>query len=869
MRRFFWTAAPLFAGLALIHTWPLGRDASTHTIDFSDGILNNWLLTAVARRLFVHPFTVFDVNMYYPYHHALATLSHQLSTAFLVAPIALLSQDALLPANVFIVASFALAGLMTAVLVADITGSRAAGLFAGCVYAFCPMRLENLNHTHVLGNCWLPLALLTAQRFARAPSWRRLSAATGAFLVLGLASWYYAVMGGIAVAIVGASELVRARPDRWLVARRAIAGGAVIAAVLGAVGWPYVVVSREYLPDPARAFKVSQTPHLETIDRTVNRHVLADLSASVESYVGVAAGARVPWARPLDSVSAVAGSRFFPGVAALAFGALATGLLVRRQLAAFPIAWVTVGLVGWTIFGTTASALDLPMGPILVMRAVPGFFLILACAVAMWLFAPLTAPADDLEMLRSARAFLVVGAIGMLLSFGQEVKAFGVPLGQGIYPATLPPFSLLRAASRFGVLFSLSAAVLAGIGYAFLARRLTRPAARVGVAALVLLGTNAELLAAPIPLSRVERVPEAYEWLRRAPAGPVIDFPIHGNVSALYWSLYHRQPLVNGEGIVVPAPFHRLEEYDDLSPDMLASIRTYFHPRYVVVDRAAYTGEAARRLDENLGRDADELKLLARFGARAIYEIVGPSRGTVVLRSYPASMLEDKRSVAVRARVENAPRGRSLLQVWGNGRLLVTAAASAAANGWLRAPLSASTALGLNLEVMADYALPAEGRLALGRTGSLAPVDIGLTVTPDRTRLQVNGHVWIGEKGYTVAAIDPDGRIVGVRTFNTSWSEDESHALAAYLAGLPPRTIVAVASAFDASRSLTADAVSALAGAGLTGDLRGRFRWAHAGIGVRGAPPGSAIESIGESSAACRIGEPTMSTVALDDVRLE
>ena len=59
---------------------------------------------------------------------------------------------------------------------------------------------------------------------------------------------------------------------------------------------------------------------------------------------------------------------------------------------------------------------------------------------------------------------------------------------------------------------------------------------------------------------------------------------------------------------------------------------------------------------------------------------------------------------------------------------------------------------------------------------------------------------------------------------------------------MPAGYLVAVAAADEASRLLGPEAVAALQGIGATGDLREKFRWGHAIVGVRGAPPGTALE---------------------------
>ena len=58
------------------------------------------------------------------------------------------------------------------------------------------------------------------------------------------------------------------------------------------------------------------------------------------------------------------------------------------------------------------------------------------------------------------------------------------------------------------------------------------------------------------------------------------------------------------------------------------------------------------------------------------------------------------------------------------------------------------------------------------------------------------------------------------------------------------------------SAQLGADAVTALASLGVRGDLRGQYRESHAFIGVKGAPPGSALEALGPRAVEIRVGEP-------------
>ena len=150
---------------------------------------------------------------------------------------------------------------------------------------------------------------------------------------------------------------------------------------------------------------------------------------------------------------------------------------------------------------------------------------------------------------------------------------------------------------------------------------------------------------------------------------------------------------------------------------------------------------------------------------------------------------------------------------------------------------------------------PAEGVAlndrAVGQTGLESPVNLVVESAGqevgDFGLIYVDGRqVSPNERGYNVVVLDPkSGAVRAVAAFDTHLDEGASQALAGFLNSAPQGSLVAVAVADEASRLLGEEAVAALRGIGATGDLRGRFRWGQAIIGVRGAPPGSAVEAVG------------------------
>ncbi|MEZ4868619.1 MAG: interleukin-like EMT inducer domain-containing protein [Caldilineaceae bacterium] len=111
-------------------------------------------------------------------------------------------------------------------------------------------------------------------------------------------------------------------------------------------------------------------------------------------------------------------------------------------------------------------------------------------------------------------------------------------------------------------------------------------------------------------------------------------------------------------------------------------------------------------------------------------------------------------------------------------------------------------------------------------------------------------HIWLdgvdlmqGQLGYNLVALDQSGAVLAKANFNTLAAESASAALATWVQQWPPGVVIAGAVQDEASLRLGEDAVNALRALGLTTDLRNRFRWSHAFVGVVGAPPASALDA--------------------------
>ncbi len=180
----------------------------------------------------------------------------------------------------------------------------------------------------------------------------------------------------------------------------------------------------------------------------------------------------------------------------------------------------------------------------------PGFVVLALALVALWTAgrAPASDGSLDGQRLRRRVVMLAgIAATGLVLSLGTRTPVYG-----WVY-AIFPPMQGLRAAARFGNLFLLGMAALAGIGLAWL--RAGRPPSRrmAAIAVLLVIVANIESLRAPFQYRRFSGISPLYDLIAREP-GPVVlaEVPFYPrqavfeNAEYVLNSTAHWRPLMNG-----------------------------------------------------------------------------------------------------------------------------------------------------------------------------------------------------------------------------------------------------------------------------------------------------------------------------------
>lgn len=162
---------------------------------------------------------------------------------------------------------------------------------------------------------------------------------------------------------------------------------------------------------------------------------------------------------------------------------------------------------------------------------------------------------------RRAITLVVLAAAGVWLSFGPATTVYRV-----LYD-WVTPLRGLRAAARFGYVYLMVVAVAAGIGVAWVERRLPARRARYVWCAVALALVTAEAWSAPIVTVRFKRLPPIYDLVAESPSPTMlVELPFYPpeavfeNGEYMLNAAAHWQPVMNGYSGATPATYRRRTE---------------------------------------------------------------------------------------------------------------------------------------------------------------------------------------------------------------------------------------------------------------------------------------------------------------------
>ncbi len=570
---------PAYLALTLVLTWPLAGefDRSIPAVyGTTDAYMQAFLLGWDHKALVENLPGIFNAPIFYPFPRTLTYMDHMIGEAVVSWPIAALTGSLAAAYNTLVVLSFIFSAWAVYRLLRAMGTSRPGSFLGGFLFAFCPYRFAHLGMLNQIQTEFLPLGLFFLLRFAQTGRFVHVVGALAAVVVQAWFGWYYAFYLGLSYLFFLAWRTAEGNFP-WRALPRIKTGAAAALAMLlvlpGAI--PYL------------AHQSAQPAFRRSLGMTVyfSGDLLDYLKLDVNNWA----------ARLLPALGGDAG--YWPGMVTLVLALFA----LRRAAAENDFRssgmqppgsheWMTK-LRAWTR-----------------RRGVTGFFALLALL-----------------------SFLM--SLGPLLHVGR--KLLWVPLPYFAAFFLIPGFKSLRVPGRFAVLVTLSLAILAGMGYDALRRRLA-PRRRGLFFASTFAAAVVASWSVPIPLTDLpgrSDMPPAYRWIAAQPGVfGVLDLPMPPtepqetgeDAKRQFYSLYYAKPRLDGvSGFVPPevAEFRILMQ-DFPGPQTIDAARR-MGARFLIVHYGDLEpGECARLRAEAAA--SRQLGMAAEFGEDVIYEILSP-----------------------------------------------------------------------------------------------------------------------------------------------------------------------------------------------------------------------------------------------------
>lgn len=567
--------------LTIVLTYPLVAHLNSRVPnDPVDPLLNTWVIWWNAQSA---PFSEawWNAPSFYPVRSALAFAETLLGITPITTPVQWCGGGPLAAYNIAFLLSFILSAISTHALTHSLTGRHDAAIIAGFAYGFAPYRAGQLSHLQVLCSWWMPLALLGLHRYLSTRRRRWLVLFASCWLLQGMSNGYFALHFSLIVSAWIAWFSVR---------RRHVSAVPSIAIAWGIAAIPMAFILHHY----------RQVHSILGMHRSIQE--IQSFSADLMSLFAAPPNLRV-WGALVPS--ALAETALFPGCTLV--GLVAVAFFLSRAIvppASPRLGKLRLGLICLAAVYAVSALLVAIYGPIrtdllglrisltLPEKQLSPMFYLLALVGA-------TTPRLIAAWRRQSElAFyaLMTGSC-WLLSMGPTIEAWAHPVWAGApYKKLmlLPGFSQVRVPARFGMLAALCLAVAAGLAFSRLvdASHKHRRLAAGLVSTLILF----EGWPVSLPLCLT---PERSTLLENVPGqAPVLELPlrdIKDDAGALYRSIYHRHPVINGYTGFFPPHYLPLRFGLMRRDPAILQVLSSFGPLYVRVDASRDPGGAMAR----------------------------------------------------------------------------------------------------------------------------------------------------------------------------------------------------------------------------------------------------------------------------------
>ena len=333
-------ALAIYAVLTVALTWPFA--ANLRVMDAGDSAFFAWEIGWTVHALETDPASLPHGNIFHPLRYTLGMDEPVFGTTLLVLPLAPFTDDAVLLYNVVRLLTFLVSALTAFWLAQELGVSEWIALLAGALFAFSPIRTDQVAHLSTLGTQWWPLVLLYTIRFAKRGLAKDALLAAFFFVLAFLACGYHGVL---AAAVLPPALLVLfwGRWDRLKL-------GAVAAVLAGLALLPVYRMHQKAL-EPER--------YSRGTDETIQ------YAAPLESFLATNSWNRV-YGEATDAFRASGPNNLFPGV--MVPGLVLVGAMTLRRKGERPSreAWALAALMlaaAFVALGPRVRAFGADLGP--------------------------------------------------------------------------------------------------------------------------------------------------------------------------------------------------------------------------------------------------------------------------------------------------------------------------------------------------------------------------------------------------------------------------------------------------------------------------------------------------------------------------
>jgi hypothetical protein len=572
----------LLGALSLLSSLPLlGRFGTSLPSDLGDPILNSWIFWWNAHQV---PLTAgwWNAPMFAPMPGTFALSETMLSLWPLTTPLQWLGANPIAAYNAVFLLSYPMAGIGAYWLALRLTRRWDASLVCALAYAFNPYRIAQLPHVQMEWSCWMPLALAALHEYIAPASANAAGAAAPAgkrralfsfgvcWMLNGFTNGYVLVYFPI---LVGCWMLwfVRRWRDAFAIGAAAAIASLPIAPMLIGYATRQQLFGFSRSIGEIRIFSADVTAIFASAPRALSSYWTVRPGPEGELYpglaivgliiVGLIISVRANRSAAARSAAAAPVPRRAPWSP--------TAPHVRRVVIALAIVSATLAVL---VILTGGS--ELRLGPLSLSVHRPSRLL----TFAFWFGVIALVTSASFRRAwstRSAFAFYAVAAgvmyffaLGPEPHWGATQILYKPPYAWLMY---LPGFDSVRVPARFGLLMMLCLSAAAALAYA---RIFTTPSrARAALISLAVLAEGwivMPVAALPPVVAVPPRILSANASILELPVSGTFE----GDTIALYNSLHHGRPLINGFSGYLPTHYYALRlALDNLDATVFDAVR--------------------------------------------------------------------------------------------------------------------------------------------------------------------------------------------------------------------------------------------------------------------------------------------------------